>query len=106
MKTRNDDFSGNEYAQELNIAGTFEWNSPDGKYYKAELDISPSSFLSVIAKHCIRKPFPWSEFKRFTDAELENEKRTKPNSRRRGTYSPAGNVNAMIASTVEEKATV
>lgn len=105
MKTRNDDFSGAEYEQSLNISGEFTFNSPDGKYFKAELDVSPNSFLNVIVKNCIRKPFPWQEFHRFTEEELAKELREKPASRRKGTYKPATNVNAIIASLVEDKVT-
>ena len=105
MKTNNDDFSGLEYNTELNVSGVFTFVAPDGKYFKAELDISPKSFLDVIAKHCIRKPFPWQEFVRFSETEQAEELRKKPSSKRKGTYKPAGNVNSIIASLVEEKVT-
>ena len=100
MKTRNCDFSGKTYAQELNIAATFEFNAPDGKYYKAELDISPESFIGFIARNAVVKPFPWQLFTRFTAEELAKQ---PANSRKRGTYTPAGNVNSIIASLIEEK---
>jgi hypothetical protein len=103
MKTRNDDFSGAEYPQEHNIGMELTFSSPDGKYYKATLDVSPSSFLGTIVKACIRKPFPWEEFVRFTEAEQAEELRKKPSSKRKGIYKPATNVNAIIATLVEEK---
>lgn len=102
MKTRNDDFSRESYPEENNVQATFAFKALDGKYYKAELDISPSSFINVVAKHCIRKPFPWAEFVRFTE---EEQAKQPANSRRKGTYKPAPNVNGIIASLIEEKVT-
>jgi len=99
MKTNNDDFSGKEYPKEQNIRGVFDFNDAEGAYYKVELDFSPSSFLSVVAKNCVRKPFPWSKFKRFTDEEMN---KLPSGSRKKGIYSPAPNVNQIIASMVQE----
>lgn len=102
MKTRNDDFSGKEYPQEQNIAMTCTFNDAEGNYYKLELDVSPSSFINVVAKNLVRKPAPWAKFKRYTDEELA---KLPANSRKKGTYTPAPNVNQIIASLIEEKVT-
>ena len=79
-----------------------EFRDPNGNYYKAELDVSPESFIGVIARNVIVKPFPWQKFTRFTD---EEQAKQPANSRKKGTYSPAPNVNQIIASLITEKVT-
>ena len=100
MKTRTDDFSGKNYPQEHNVQLELKFTSPEGKYYKATLDVSPESFLGIISKHCLVKPFPWEEFTSFTPEELA---KLPANSKRRGTYKPAPSVNSIIASLISEK---
>ena len=105
MKTRNCDFSGKEYPEENNISATLQFRSAEGKFYKAELDISPTSFVNLIAKNSVRKPFPFEEFVPFTEAQLAEYKMKSPNGKRKGTYKPA-NVVPIIASLIEETASV
>lgn len=103
MKTNNDDFSNASYPKEHNISGTFKFTDLEGNYYTLDLDFSPQSFLNVIGKNSIRKPTPWAKFQRFTEEELAQERKVKPNSKRQGIYKPAPNVNSIIASLIEEK---
>jgi|SRR6185503_18796507 len=103
MKERSDDFSNNRHPEEHNIAMTLEFRDASGTFYKAELDMSPSSFLDILVKSCRIKPFPWQKFTRFT---AEEKAKQPANSRRQGTYAPDKSVNSIIASLVEEKITV
>lgn len=105
MKTNNDDFSNESYPKEHNISAQFKFSDLEGNYYTLDLDLSPQSFLNVVSKNCIRKPTPWAKFVRFTDEELAQELKRKPNSKRQGIYKPAPNVNQIIASLIEEKVT-
>jgi len=105
MKTNNDDFSNLSYPKEHNISGEFKFNDLEGNYYTLELDFSPQSFLNVVGKNCVRKPTPWAKFHRFTEQEQAEELRNKPQSKRKGTYKPAPNVNQIIASLIDEKVT-
>jgi hypothetical protein len=102
MKERSDDFSNERHAEENNIALTVEFRDATGNYYKAELDLSPRSFLDVVAKNCRVKPFPWQKFTRFT---AEEQSKQPANSRKRGTYTPDKSVNSIISSLIEEKIT-
>ena len=97
MKTRNDDFSEATHPEENNIAGTFAFRDANGKYYKLELDFSPSSFLKVVQGNCIRKPLSWQEYVKHTTEEQKKEF-----NGRAGHYIPAKSVTQMIASLVEE----
>lgn len=98
MKTRNDDFSETNHAEEQNIAGGFTFKNTDGKYYRLDLDLSPSSFMRVISANCIRKPLPWQEYVKHQTDEEKNQY-----NGRAGHYVPAKNVTQIIASLIEEK---
>lgn len=100
MKTRKDDFSPLSHPEEQNVEGQFVFKNTDGKYYKATVDLSPSSFMNFVVKNCLTKPFPWGEYvKHTTEAE------TTQYNGRKGHYIPAKNVNGIIASLIEEKVT-
>ena len=100
MKSRNDDFSNGTHPEENNITAKFGFRSAEGKYFALELDFSPSSFLEVIQRNCIRKPLAWQEYVKHTTEEQKKEY-----AGRAGHYVPAKNVSQMIASLVEEKVT-
>ena len=98
MKTRKDDFSELSHPEEQNVSGTFAFRNTDGKYYKAEVDFSPESFMNVIVKNCRTKPFPFGEY-----VKHQSEEEKKQYNGRAGHYVPAKNVTQIIASLIEEK---
>lgn len=100
MKTRQDDFSTTSHNEEDNVAVSVTFRGADGGYYKADLDMSPASFLRVIKNNAVRP----IQFQKYIKHSTEEEK--KQYNGRAGHYEPAKNVVAMIASLVEEKPTV
>lgn len=95
LRTRNDDFTGKEHADENNIEAQFVFKN-GGKYFKLTMDMSPQSFLNIIQKNSIRKPLPWGEYKKYSEEEV------KQNGGRKGFYSPSTGVTQTIASLVPE----
>lgn len=98
MKTRQDDFSNNSHAEENNVALSVTFKGADGGYYRAELDMSPASFIRVIKGNAVRPV----QFQKYVKHSTDEEK--KQYNGRAGHYEPAKNVIQMIASLVEEDA--
>lgn len=92
MKTVRCDFTGNEFDTENRIGASFTFSN-DGKFYRADLDVSPEAFMKFIVGNIRGKNIPFGRYVKHTTEEEKAQYRGKA-----GHYEPAKNVIGLIAS--------